>query len=457
MLPCVLLQAVLCVGQPPDANPMPSALPIIQVQTEQPEPSSPVPEKERQPVEVTAPLLPPAAATPAAPAPAPAAVPPDRWLLMKALQGTWEGDELVGNRTQVYGWTEGSYTYGSEGRGAWPMLAQSPTNEFLMNQNWLIVERTVVTTGTTEPTYGFHTAWILPGSDARYTVSRHLLDEQHGVNDFTHSAYPIDLFHAYGEGFFPTIGRGLDIKIGKNAVPYFAETEDQVFNPLFSHSYIFYYGGPFTHTGLQANLKLTDEWAIETRLVVGDDIFLGPGDQPTFVGALSWTQPGGGRNTALLSVVAGSGRYDLNNAQNNLNLLDLVYTHNFNPLLKYTLDAVAGYETNVSTIAPTGRDTAWWYGAAQYLTYTLTPRLAVTGRFELFDDPEGLRTGFEGLYEALTLGVTFKPRRQPSGTGSFLIRPEIRYDYNGDSRPYDNNNDPQHGQLSLAADVIVRW
>ena len=329
-------------------------------------------------------------------------------------------------------------------------MTQSPTDEFLLNQNWLILERTVVTNGTTDPSFGFHTAWIVPGTDARYTVSNHLLNRQHGIGDLTDSSYPVDLFHAYGEGYFPTVGRGLDIKVGKNAVPYFAETEDAINNSMFSHSYIFYYGGPFTHTGLQGNLKLTDEWSVETRLVMGSDIFFGPGEQPTFVGALQWTQPGG-RNTALLSVVAGSGRFDVNNLQNTVNLVDLVYSHTFMPVLKYTLDAVAGYETNVASISPIGADIGTWFGAAQYITYTLSPRLNATCRLEFFDDPQGIRTGFTGLNTEATAGFTFMPRK------ALWIRPEVRYDFNGDSRPFNNDHDPQHGQLSVDCDVILRW
>ncbi len=402
------------------------------------------PDAAPKPIEINALLLPetkpaaPPADTPAAPAP----TPPDRWLLMKALQGTWPGSLLDDHRMAIYGWTEASVTYGSQGRTAWPMLAQSPTNDFLLNQNWLVFERTVVTTGTTQPTFGFHTAWILPGSDARYTVSRHLLNRQRGVGDFTQGNYPIDLFHAYGEAYFPTVARGLDVKVGKNAVPYFAETEDKINNPLFSHSYMFYFCGPFTHTGLQANLKLSDEWAVEARLVLGSDIAFGPGESPTFVGTVTWTQPGGGRNTVLLSTVLGSGRFDTEHNQANQNMVDLIYTHTFSPVLKYTLDAGAGY---IAHVPDTG--TVSWYGAAQYLSYTISPRLSANGRFELFDDPQGGRTGFKGLYTAVTGGVTFKPRK------SVWVRPELRYDYNSDSRPFGDS----HGQFSVATDVILRW
>src|SRR5438874_679155 len=75
------------------------------------------------PPEFSVPGAPLAPAPVAAPA-APAAAAPDRWLLMKALQGSWAGNAMVGSRLNIYGWTEGSYTAGSEGHGAWPMLAQ---------------------------------------------------------------------------------------------------------------------------------------------------------------------------------------------------------------------------------------------------------------------------------------------------------------------------------------------
>jgi hypothetical protein len=51
------------------------------------------------------------------------------------------------------------------------------------------------------------------------------------------------------------------------------------------------------------------------------------------------------------------------------------------------------------------------------------------------------------LYTGATAGVTFKPRRD------LLLRPEVRYDYNDESRPFEG----QHGLFTAALDVIVRW
>ena len=93
--------------------------------------------------------------------------------------------------------------------------------------------------------------------------------------------------------------------------------------------------------------------------------------------------------------------------------------------------------------------TAHWFGVLNYLTYTFTPRVSGTARLEFFDDEQGQRTGFAGLYTAATAGVSFKPRP------AVILRPELRYDYNGESRPFENRHGLVHRDggpdLSLVA------
>ena len=91
--------------------------------------------------------------------------------------------------------------------------------------------------------------------------------------------------------------------------------------------------------------------------------------------------------------------------------------------------------------------TAHWFSSINYLTYTFTPRLSGTIRLEFFDDIDGQRTGYAGLYTALTAGLTIKPRP------SVIFRPELRYDYNDQSRPFENKS----GLFTATADLILRW
>ena len=87
------------------------------------------------------------------------------------------------------------------------------------------------------------------------------------------------------------------------------------------------------------------------------------------------------------------------------------------------------------------------FGVVNYLPYTFTARLSTTTRLEFFNDAQGQRTGFPGLYTAATAGVTFKPNKY------IALRPEVRYDYNGESRPFEG----KHDVFTAAMDLLVRW
>jgi len=392
-----------------------------------------------EPIVLTAPFAP-------APTPAPtpkevaAAPPSDRYALMKALQGTALGDSLDGLRLRLSGWADVSYTASSVAHNQLPMGFNYLANNFLLQQNWIRFERTVVTSGTTEPTFGFRTDWILPGADYRFTAARGLFSGQLVANNGHPIIYGIDPIDFYVEGYFPTVGRGLDVKVGRFFAQVGVEANDAPSNALFSHAYTFIYN-PFTHTGFMATLKLTDAWTVYGGLVLGSDVFIDPAAEPTFMGGVKWAPPQG-PDTLAVNVMLCDGRFNVAEQFYNPNLVELIWTHRFNPRLTSTLHAAYAYQTNVPDLG-----FIWSLGVVNYLTYDFTPRLSGTTRLEFYDDAQGQRTGFSGLYTALTAGLTFKPYR-------FLtIRPELRYDYNPDSRPFQNN----HGLFTASTDVIVRW
>src|SRR5205823_4821462 len=112
----------------------------------------------------------------------------------------------------------------------------------------------------------------------------------------------------------------------------------------------------------------------------------------------------------------GSGRFNQPENFNNVEIFDLVWTHKFSERLNYTLDALYGFETNVPDIG-----TASWAAAVHYLTCQVAPRLSASARLEFFHDTQGQRTGFEGLYAAVTAGVTWKPTPCGLPPGSLLV------------------------------------
>ncbi|HZT79911.1 MAG TPA: outer membrane beta-barrel protein [Gemmataceae bacterium] len=394
---------------------------------------------------LTAALLPgqapPVAPAPAVEAPAPAPPPtPDRWPLMRSLQGTWPSWLLEGNRMQVYGWTQGSFTGSTDRVSNLPLGLNYLANEALLQQNWLRIERQVVTSGTSEPTFGFRNDWILPGTDYRFTVARGLFDGQLTANHGRPNRYGIDPMQFYAEAYFPTIGRGMDVKVGRFFSQYGVESTDAVSNQLLSHVYTYLYD-PFTHTGLLTTTKLTDAISVQAGLVLGSDNFIDPTDNPTAIGSLKWAPPNG-RNSVLFSFIVDKGRFDRVHNFHNPEVFDLIWAHKINPRLTYTHEMLYGFTTNVP-------DTGFanWFGSISYLTRDLTPRLSTTARMEFFDDFQGQRTGSKGLYTAITAGLNFRPRRW------MMLRPELRYDHNGESRPFEGN----HGLFTAATDLILRW
>jgi Putative beta-barrel porin-2, OmpL-like. bbp2 len=365
---------------------------------------------------------------------------PDRWVVMKALQGTWPGWVLDGNRLQISGWTDVSYTASSDRISNLPLGFNHQANEFALQQNWLRIERTVVTSGSAEPTWGFRSDTILPGIDYRFTLARGVFDRQLTANGGQPNLYGIDPIQFYAEAYFPTVGAGLDVKVGRVFCQYGVEANDAPSNVFLSHAYTFIYD-PFTHTGVMGTLKLTNTWSVQAGLMLGSDIFIDPADELTGMGSIKWAPPGGSDNV-LFSVILGSGRFNQRRNFHNPEVFDLVYTHRINARLNYTLEGLYGFTTNV-------RDTGFanWFGVIHYLSCDFSPRLTGTTRLEFFDDAQGQRTGFKGLYTAVTAGLNFRVRKD------IMLRPELRYDYNGESRPFDN----RHGLLTAATDIILRW
>src|SRR5262249_3921836 len=151
-------------------------------------------------------------------------------------------------------------------------------------------ERTVVTSGTTEPTFGFRSDTILPGTDYRFTLARGIFNSQLTANDGEPNTYGIDPIQFYTEAYFPTVGRGLDIKVGRMFCQYGVESTAAVDTALASHAYTFIYD-PFTHTGVMATLKLTDAWSVQAGVMLGSDIFIDPADEPTAMGSVKWAPP----------------------------------------------------------------------------------------------------------------------------------------------------------------------
>ena len=505
---------------PPAAHPgvYPAAYPVAQqpapaqaqqpaAQAQQPAPKGQAPAKPPEPLTLQVISQPPAPPPPPPAAPAAPPTYPTRYALMEVLQGTWPGAALDGSRTYITGWNELSYTLGTAGHVGLPETLNYRDNEPVMQQMWVKIARPVVngttTNGTsyawpnapTEPTFGFESDWII-GTDYRFTLppkglfNDQLTDRKEftplggGSDVLTPNIYGVDPVQFYAEAYFPTIGRGLDVKVGRFYTPYGVEsleaatqdlsTPTAVSTPLISHDYIFSSGSPFTHTGVLATLTLTPVWTVQAGAVIGNDVFFHESDRAEGIFTIQWTQPQGtqavSRNVVKFTTIDGPARFDDSfGISSNFNIYDIVWTHYFNPNLASNVEALYGFEHNVrgqslsdgTTINPGFVD---WGGVAGYLTYVFTPRFSGCVRVELFDDPQGVRTSTaedpfldrtKGLYSEATIAGVWRVKKW------LYLLPELRYDYNYDSAPFgvtiDHPTNGHHGQATAAGAMIVRW
>lgn len=393
---------------------------------------------------VPAPILvptPSAGPPPAQPPPVSQAIKlPERWPLMRAIQGSWLGAGLEDQRVQIYGWTQGNFTASSVGSSNLPLGMNYKANQFLLEQNWLRFDRPVVTTGTSDPSFGFRSDWIVPGSDYFFTLPRGLFNGQLTADHGRQNLYGFDPVQFYGEAYFPTIAQGMDVKIGRFFTQYGVELISAPDNALVSHAYAFVYD-PFTQTGLLTTTKLNNSVSVQAGIVVGNDNFAGATLNPTFIGSVKWVSPDQ-RNGLLFNVIADKGRFDQKNNFHNPEIFDLVATHKIQSNLLYSFEGLYGFTTNVPDIG-----FANWYSVLNYLTWNITEQWNAATRLEFFDDVQGQRTGFAGLYSALAGVLAYRPVKW------LQLRQELRYDYHTETAPFEG----KHGLFTAVSDFILRW
>jgi len=394
----------------------------------------------------------PAASAPAAPAGDPSTAPadiktdkeeppaPTKYALEKALTGTSLGTLLDKRGIKVYGWTEMSYNAGTASNNNNPVFMTDLANGFLLNQNFLVVDK-AVDTSKKEVQYGFGVNLILPGSDARTTLVRGLFDGQVTNPNHASKLYPIDPYQFYGTVFLPGLGaQGTTVKVGRFATHLEYEVVQAPDTPFVTRSLLFQYN-PFTHTGVWATTQVSDDWTIGNGIAGGNDVFIDQAMQPQYLGQLKYA-PKDGKTQVLLNAAVTSPRFNDRLNFNQYNVYNLQFIQKVTDKLTYVFDTAFSHEDNIPDVG-----SANWYGAVQYLNYQHTEKVASNFRFELFEDSKGVRTGSAGLYTGVTYGVTYKPIE------SVIVRPSVLYMNHNRNAPFEGNQN----LVTASLDVILRW
>lgn len=384
----------------------------------------------------------PSNGTPAAPAtagaPAAAAQPPDpspppdgkTLSEMIGLKPTL--DDL---RLNVYGWLEQSVTANPDDPGDdlnVLRIFDLRSNDYRFNQFVLNVDRTL-SEGNSFDVGGRLN--LMYGSDAQFIHQRGLEDNNNNDVQFDPTEFYLQLR--------APVGRGLTFKFGKYVTTHGAEVISAPTNPLFSHSFLFNFAIPFTHTGMQLDYPLTDNLGLYYGLVKGWDVWDDNNDALTHMTGMSFTS----NDKCWLVYVNGiTGPERLDDESDERTVIDLTATHKWCDSFSTTLNYDYGWEDGLE-----GADD-YWTGIAGYATYTFCEQYAATLRAEYFRDATGSRIGFTGDVTELTVGLDARPLR------SFMnlrLRPELRWDHAAGDRPFDRGT--EEDQVTFAIDAIVRF
>ena len=196
----------------------------------------------------------------------------------------------------------------------------------------------------------------------------------------------IDVEQAYVNYRFTPSDRPLDIWFGKYVTLAGAEVieDPSNYNWNITHSFMFYYAIPFTHTGMRATYAPMNWATVIVGVNNGWDALTDNNHAKTLETGLSLTP------YDWLSWFTSFyyGAEQSGDQGNQRSLVTSVLT--LKPAEKLTAMAEADYafeEAGVSTTT----DAEWW-GIAGYLRYMLSEKWGFSARAEFFDDNDGVRT-----------------------------------------------------------------
>jgi hypothetical protein len=377
--------------------------------------------------------------------------------LMSAIDRTGGGTMMDDIGLDISGHIELGYTFGFNnppGDALTGRVFDNQHDELLLNQVDVTVARTLQPTDDAVVGYkdkfnvGFKMEWIY-GYDARFIHSNGLFDH---YNDDTSRNEEFDLNQAYVEFGIP-VGNGLLVTVGKFVTPLGFEVINPTQNPLYSHSYLFGFAIPFTHSGVNVKYNFSDSFYAMAGVNRGWEQSLEDNndDAVSFLGSVGYTYtPTSGSSQPINFILSATTGPEQAGVQGNWRtVVDLIVSTKLADQLTVALNADYGIEDD----AAVGGEQGQWYGVAAYAKYDLSPMFAINARGEWFNDKDGARGLGTNVYEA-TLGVSIKPFPDNEIGSNLVIRPEVRYDYAQEAL-FDGGTD--HDQLTVGVDAIFTF
>jgi len=434
--------------------------------------------------------------------------------LMDAIYCGPDGQAWKDSRVTIYGWIEPggnistsktNFNFQNGTGGNYPAAYSFAPNTMQVDQVALYFERTpdVVQTDHFDWGFRFTPLW---GTDTKYTYSRSLFSNQFTNATGNVAKYGYDIPMAYIEGYFPHVGDGMNVRVGRYISIPDIEAQLAPNNYTYSHSLLYTYD-PYTQEGVVATIALNRNWMIQGEVSMGNDVAAWYKEKvpSTYVNAAGMTvaNPNAGMQIGAQLTPAGcllwssddahdtfypclNGSKPLGNAGNfgwnNLSEKVFAWYHKFDDKWHADLEYWTMNQKNTPNIQNVNGQGLWnsYFGSTNssggpfgamggagcgptdgvtctskewavvaYLVYQPTPRDFFVGRAEIFDDINGQRTGFPTKYKEFLFGWNHWLGK------AITLRPEIRYETSGVT-PYGaayNNPCPAAGTAGCGSTV----
>ena len=394
----------------------------------------------------------------------------------------WDGAPLIGlpndetyyplqkalgldhNKSQIrfYGWVDVGGNISSSKHSNAPTSYYLVPNSVELDQVILRLEREPNTVQTTHADWGFLFDNIY-GTDYRYTIAKGIFSNQLLLRN---NLYGYDPAQFYALLYVPGVAQGMLLKLGRFISPSDIEAQWAPDNYLYSHSIMFTVD-PYTFTGAQATIRLSEYFQFEVVANAGNDV--APWSNSANLNGMvmaRWVSKN--NNNSLYGGIPSIGRGYYTNEHDNLQMVVGTWGHKFNKNIHMMTELYYMWQRNapvggtvingppepyfmgtgMGAIVP-GVSSA--VGLVNYFQVLLSPKNYLSISNDFLNDPQGNRTGFATAYTSHTIGFIHH------FNDLVALRPEVRYEtaYANGITPYDNGT--KKDQYTFAADIFVRF
>jgi hypothetical protein len=403
--------------------------------------------------------------------------------LMTALWKGPNGDFWKKSKIQIYGWLNVGGNFSTSKGGVnpsagkydnFPAAYDEVPNAIEPDQEVLYIEREPDTVQTDHFDWGFRLSGLW-GLDYRFTTAKGYFSQQL-LGHPPGKEYGFDPVMMYLDMYFPHIGEGTDVRIGRYISLPDIEAQLAPNNYTYSHSLLYTFDC-YTQTGINATTRINSHWTTQVGLSPGCET--APWNLTDARLTLNWCVQYSWRtskDTLYLcdnetNLGKDSGQYGYNNLQ----AYYLTWYHVINK--NWHTDTEAWYQwmkqvpnvayspppgSNLPPVDPIQPETndngaycsnpsaftcyAPEWAIVNYIDRQFGAHNYITIRNEYFDDIVGQRTGKKTRYTEHLFGWGHWV-----GT-TVLFRPEVRFEHSYDAAAYQNGT--KKSQLTAAGDII---